>query len=244
MSNRRVEVSEKETKALSLRAQGKSLAEIAEAVGYESESGASRAISRAMAKNQAVGVDAFRAYGWGLLEEIDRQAATVVDSPGASDSDRLKALDLRRRVLQDRGDLIGYAKALERAQASEETEADGMPDAGAGFLNVVSLDDAPTEVLPRQMEAVGTVPPDTVVIIMDPDWQLRPAGLGVFCREGKLKRGNVLLRCEPEELAPFLAWRRAQKDERHAQARAGRGLTGPVLLGNEDDELIVGDDVE
>lgn len=244
MGKSRTEVTAKETRALELRAQGRSMAEIADELGYADESGASRAISRAMAKNQAVGVEAFRSYGWGLLEEIDRQAATVVDSPGASDSDRLRALDLRRRVLQDRGDLVGYAKALERTAAQQDAEAAEMPDAGAGFINVVSLDDAPTEVLPRQMEAVGTVPPDTVAIIMDPDWQLRPAGLGVFCREGKLKRGNVLLRCEPEELAPFLAWRRAQKDERHAQARAAHGLTGSVLSGNEDDELIVGDDVE
>lgn len=230
MSNRRVEVSEKETKALSLRAQGKSLAEIAEAVGYESESGASRAISRAMAKNQAVGVDAFRAYGWGLLEEIDRQAATVVDSPGASDSDRLKALDLRRRVLQDRGDLIGYAKALERAAAQQDAEAAEMPEPGEAFLNVISLDGAPKEVLPKMMEAVGVVPPDAVVIAMDPDWALPPAGFGVFSRAGKLKLGNTLLRCEPEELEPWRAWRRERKDQRMAAARASRGRTDDVDL--------------
>lgn len=244
MGKSRTEVTAKETRALELRAQGRSMAEIADELGYADESGASRAISRATAKNRAVGVDAFRAYGWGLLEEIDRQAATVVDSPGASDSDRLRALDLRRRVLQDRGDLVGYARALERAQAAEESEAADMPDAGPGFLNVVSLDGAPTDVLPRMMEAVGTVPPDAVVVVLDPDWQLPPTGIGVFSRDGKLKRGNVLLRCEPEELAPFLAWRRAQKDERHAQARAAHGLTSPVLSGNEDDELIVGGDIE
>jgi hypothetical protein len=238
VSNRRVEVSEKETKALSLRAQGKSLAEIAEAVGYESESGASRAISRAMAKRQAVGVDAFRSYGWGLLEDIDRQAAAVVDSPGASDSDRLRALDLRRRVLQDRGNLIGYAKALERAAAQQDAETADMPDAGPGFLNVVSLDGVPTEVLPKEFEAVGMIPADTVVILLDPDWQLPPAGIGVFSRDGKLKRGNMLLRCEPEELEPFLEWRRAQQEERHARARETRGSTGAVWA-HEDDGLIV-----
>ena len=81
-----------------------------------------------------------------------------------------------------------------------------MPDAGAGFLNVVSLDGAPTDVLPRAFEAAGIIPPDTVLVILDPDWQLPPASIGIFSREGKLKRGNTLLRCEPEELAGSIAW--------------------------------------
>ena len=101
-----------------------------------------------------------------------------------------------------------------------------MPDAGAGFLNVVSLDGAPTDVLPRAFEAAGIIPPDTVLVILDPDWQLPPAGIGIFSRDGKLKRGNTLLRCEPEELEPFLEWRRAQRDERHNRAREGRSLNG------------------
>lgn len=109
-----------------------------------------------------------------------------------------------------------------------------MPDAGAGFLNVVSLDGAPTDVLlPRAFEAVGIISPDTVLVILDPDWQLPPAGIGIFSREGKLKRGNTLLRCEPEELEPFLEWRRAQRDERHALAREARRLS------NADAGLIV-----
>lgn len=128
-------------------------------------------------------------------------------------------------MLTDRGELIGYGKALERAQVAAEAEADDMPDAGPGFLNVVSLDGAPTDVLPRQFEAVGVIPPDTVVVILDPDWQLPPAGIGIFSRDGKLKRGNTLLRCEPEELEPFLEWRRAQRDERHARARDARRLS-------------------
>ena len=76
-------------------------------------------------------------------------------------------------------------------------------------------------------------PPDTVLVILDPDWQLPPASIGIFSREGKLKRGNTLLRCEPEELEPFLEWRRAQRDERHALAREARRLS------NADAGLIV-----
>lgn len=215
-----------EARVLELRAQGRTVEEIAAdpSVSITTSSGVSKALRRALEKDRTVAVEAFRGYAWRELDEINRQAAAILESATASHGDRLRALDLRRRVLTDRGELVGYGKALERAQAAAETEAEEIPDAGAGFMNLVSLDGAPTEVLPRQMEAVGTVPSDTVVIIMDPDWQLRPAGLGVFCREGRLKRGDVLLRCEPEELGPFLAWRRAQKDERHAQARAARGL--------------------
>lgn len=178
--------------------------------------------------NRGPGLDAFRPYGWGHLEEIDRLAATVVDSPGASDSDRLEALDLRRRVHQDRGDLVGYARALERASAQQDAEAAQLPDSGAGFLNVVSLDGTPTGVLPREFEAMGVIPPDTVVVVLDPDWQLPSAGIEVSNRDGKLKRGNTLLRCEPEDLEPFLTRRRAQRDERHAQAREARRLMAPL----------------
>lgn len=215
-----------EARVLELRAQGLTVDQIAadESVGITTPSGVAKALRRALEKDRSVAVEAFRGYAWKELDEINRQTVAILESPTASDGDRLRALDLRRRVLTDRGELIGYGKALERAHAAAEAEISEMPEAGPGFLNVVSLDGAPIEVLPREFEAVGVIPPDTVLVIVDPDWQLPPAGIGVFSRDGKLKRGNALLRCEPEELDPFLEWRRMQRDERHAQARAARGL--------------------
>ncbi|MUN61579.1 hypothetical protein GMA12_00140 [Kocuria sediminis] len=224
-----------EARVLELRAQGLTVDQIAadESVGITTPSGVAKALRRALEKDRSVAVEAFRGYAWKELDEINRQTVAILESPTASDGDRLRALDLRRRVLTDRGELIGYGKALERAHAAAEAEISEMPEAGPGFLNVVSLDGAPTDVLPREFEAVGVIPPDTVLILVDPDWQLHPAGIGVFSRDGKLKRGNTLLRCEPEELDPFLEWRRMQRDERHAQARAARGLP------NADRDLIV-----
>jgi hypothetical protein len=217
-----------EARVLELRAQGLTVDQIAadESVGITTASGVAKALRRAMEKDRSVAVQAFRGYAWKELDEINRQAAAILESATASDGDRLRALDLRRRVLSDRGELVGYGKAVERAQAAAEAEIEEMPDAGAGFMNLVSLDGAPTDVLPRVMEAVGVIPPDTVVVLLDPDWQLPPAGIGVFSRAGQLKRGNTLLRCEPEELEPFLEWRRAQRDERHARARETRGSSG------------------
>lgn len=217
-----------EARVLELRAQGLTVDQIAadESVGITTASGVAKALRRALEKDRSVAVEAFRGYAWQELDEINRQAAAILESATASDGDRLRALDLRRRVLQDRGDLVGYAKALERAAAQHDADAAEMPDAGAGFLNAVSLDGAPTDVLPRVFEAAGIIPPDTVVVLLDPDWQLPPGGIGVFSRAGQLKRGNTLLRCEPEELEPFLEWRRAQRDERHNRAREGRSLNG------------------
>jgi hypothetical protein len=221
--SRRNEVTAKETRALQLRSQGRRLDEIAADLGYADASGAHRAINRALAKHQATGVEEYRAMSTAQLDELDAQAATIMGLPGVGASDLLRAIEARRKIVHSRGEVLGIKHAEKVHAAGAEFVA---PDAGNGTLVLLSLDEAPTDVLPEGLEAVGVIPEGTLVIFMDPVCGLRPAGVGTFCREGRLVRGNVLLRCEPEELETFLRWKRERMEERWRVM--GTELIGPV----------------
>lgn len=214
------EAAERENKAVQLRAQGKRLDEIAKALGYADPSGAHRAISRALSKQQAIGIEEYRAMSAAHLDELDAQAAATMSLPGVGIGDMLRAIETRRKIVLSRGEVLGIKQTMSAANVATTM----APDAGPSTLTVVILDGAPAEVLPPNLEAVAVIPTETYVIGIDPDWALPPAGIGVFSRDGKLKLGNLLVKCEPQELASFLAWHRQQSEARWAQQAARRSL--------------------
>lgn len=198
---KRHEVTERETRALQLRSEGRQFDEIAAELGYADASGAQRAFNRAMSKHQAVKVDAFQSYASAVLDELDREANAVLQSTNASDSDKLRAIAERRKNLEDRGKLIGFDRALERAERSLESTDGEDPRPGNGFSVVFNLDDVPMEVRPP-LTLVRVLGQHEQTVAVRVDWH-GPQALDVFAQDGLLKTGNTLCSADPADLGPL-----------------------------------------
>lgn len=237
--SRRNEITVKETTALQLRSQGRRLDEIAAELGYADASGAYRAIERALRKHQTVGVEEYRAMSSAQLDELDAQAAAITAMPGVGAGDLLKAIETRRKIVLSRGEVLGMKAAQQAGNGPGEGVGGNdlpFPEAGSGTITILNLSNAPTDVLPEDLEAIGVVPEGIFVIGINPDWQ--PERLvRTFAAEGRLLRGNVLFTAT--DIGPWLEWLREEREARWAAQNrkpASSLSVTPVIEGEVGDD--------
>lgn len=119
------EVRERETKAVQLRQAGVTYDQIAKAVGFADESGAYKAVRRAIERRQYDAVDDLRAMELDRLDELHRSLW-----PKALNGN-LHAVDRLLRVMQQRAK---YIPGLEVPTAVDVTMTEVSPDEVNTFM--------------------------------------------------------------------------------------------------------------
>ncbi|MCM3687693.1 hypothetical protein [Kocuria rosea] len=192
-----------EARVLELRAQGKTLEQIARdpTVGITTRSGVAKALRRGLERRATLGADELVALSLEQLDQVDAAVATVVTAPGVGVGDILRALDLRRKLIESRAKILGHSGSAAAGSGSSDNGA--TPDAGPGILTVMSLDDTPVEFLPTDLKPVGQVPRHASLVFLSPNW--KPDAAYSFGEEGRLLRGNILFTAS--NLSPWLDWR-------------------------------------
>lgn len=204
-----------EARVLELRAQGLTVDQIAAdpTVGITTSSGVSKALRRGLERRSRLGAEELVTLSLAQLDEIDAAASALVTIPGVGAGEIIRALDLRRKVIESKAKLTGVTGRNGEIQTSGAGADLPFPDAGNGALTILDLSDAPTHVLPDDLEAVGVVPDGVFTIGISPDWQ--PDQLvRTFASDGRLLRGNVLFRAQ--DMGPWLEWLGEQREARWA----------------------------
>jgi hypothetical protein len=151
---RSLDTARKDALAAELRARGMPLWEIAGKLGYSNESGASKAIARALAAVPAEGVAELRALECERLDQLTRQLFTLLDTkypllipgrelvdqngaPVADPGPILAVVDRLMRISQRRARLLGLDAPVKRETEELTQPARGALELTAGHLELL-----------------------------------------------------------------------------------------------------------
>lgn len=132
-SPRRISAKEKQAEALELRKQGRTLAEIAKALGYSSPSAASKAIESAMTRVVTPGVEALRSLE---NERYDTALAGLWDDVKDGNPESVNAFI---RLSARRCKLLGLDAPMKIAQTDPDGNANPYLEITAQELRSIAL---------------------------------------------------------------------------------------------------------
>ncbi|EYT53615.1 hypothetical protein [Kocuria sp. UCD-OTCP] len=156
-----------EARVLELRAQGRTTEQIANdpTVGITTRSGVAKALRRGLERRSKLGAEELVALSMEQLDQIDAAVSAVVTLPGVGAAEILRALDLRRKVVETRLKLTGHATSARSGAESELDEPRGpqnayIPPPGQTrpFFLIVDITDVPTGLIPWDELEVNPAP--------------------------------------------------------------------------------------
>lgn len=184
-ANKKIDLAERDAEVLRLAAEGLPQDVIAQRVGYRSQGSVSKALSRSLERHRANGVEAFRAMSEAQLDSIDQAAAHLLTLPGVTPADAIKALNLRRQVIESRAKILGHIGPSAHNTGNERTDQHRGPRNAytlprgetRPFFLVVDITDVPTELIPWDKLEVNPTPGEGT----SAEWGTPTVGINAAC---------------------------------------------------------------
>lgn len=203
----------RETQALTLRAQGKTLESIARELNFANASGVSKALDRVLARQAALSADQLRAMADAELDDLQRKLHALLGMQGTNIDQAVKIIDQIRKVQERRAKLHGLDAGRLVTVSEPATDPSVRPNDfdrhHRGFHLVIDADAVDRRLLPWKHMAInprpgeGTLPPPTPSIIVEPAL-LPPEALRQLIAEGALHVDGIFFSIPAEHVSDEL----------------------------------------
>lgn len=176
-----------EARVLELRAQGRTTEQIANdpTVGITTRSGVAKALRRGLERRSRLGAEELVALSMEQLDQIDAAVSAVVTMPGVGAAEIIRALDLRRKVVETRAKMMGHDGSSVRRETSDglvhhhgpQNAYSPPPGETRPFFLTVDITNVPAHLIPWDELEVNPAPGKGT----SAEWGIPTVGINPAC---------------------------------------------------------------